>query len=531
MENFGDLQRAGALNVNSTYSFSNNPTFYALANRTYYDYYYRIIRRCAWWLDGYDPEFHRSEQGIFSTRIGATLTKGVANTIVGEKMLFKLSGGGNENQEIIDFISKDWQKGGLFQEAVRNAIKYAVGLGTSLLKINKSSSGLWLEALRLDYFYFSTDFKGELNETVCLIKHYTDALPKSDSIENYYLVERRYFKYKSYKELKEINGKKSWFTCKKRIPMVEYCVKLYQGNTLSYQAYDPSMVQNISWDSLNKRIKSAILKDYGIIRINEPQQLPFSDYLGCELIKYDDGDVSLPQTMFGTPMIYDILSYLMMYELSIAYATRDMYLGKGIVLLPKPMSMTGQTYSPYQGLDKTMYEFFDTVDPDKQTPKNIQFNLRGEEWEKIQDNLLKKIATSIGMSPKTIASYLSVGMAQKTATEVDSEDDATVAFIDIRRGNFAPKINKILKCITNYYGKAGTVEVKFATPSLVNKDKLINRAIALLESGLADEMEALKMIYPDDDEQELRRKCDNLKVYREKRLNVPNPLGDNRLKL
>lgn len=508
--------------VNDTYSFINNSLFYALANKTFYDYYNNIVKRCAWWLDGYVPNFHNSQNGIFSTRLANALVKGIGNQIIGKKILFKqgkasIAEQANipEKKSAIDFISKDWALRSGFNEAVREAGKFALGLGTSLLKLNKSGKDLWVEALRLDNFNFESDFRGNLVDVQCLIKTYANIKATTGKdVENYYLVEHRYFKYVKVKEIVDIDGEKQVHEFIKREPKVAYVVKRNSGTTLSVRVYDPSMNEEIRWDSLPQNIRTAIKKDYSIIKIGEEQPLPFNDHLGCVLLKNDGGDISLPQTPFGSSILQDIISELMAYDLSFSWYIRDMYQGKGMVLIPKAMSMhnmIGNT-SPFSGLDKATFEFMEGLDPDKTKPEKVQFELRSSDWHSIQDNILKKIATKIGMSPKTIASYLEDGGGQKTATEVDAEDDSTIAFIEIKRSIFERPINELLKIVTNFYGYVDSVEVKFATPSLVNQDKIIDRAIKLYQAGLADEEEALKMVYPDDDETQIKERIEKMKT-------------------
>jgi hypothetical protein len=158
---------------------------------------------------------------------------------------------------------------------------------------------------------------------------------------------------------------------------------------------------------------------------------------------------------------------------------------------------------------------------------SVQFNLRTAEWVQTQDNILKKIATTIGMSPKTIAGYLDDAQGQKTATEIDAEDDATISFIEIKRGIFERALNKLLQVVTDFYGFVDNIEVRFATPSLVNQDKIIDRAIRLLDSGLADEEEALKLIYPDDDERQIQERVAKMKVKQNEieKQRAMNPYG------
>jgi hypothetical protein len=527
--NFPEVQVSASILVNDTYSYVGNTSFYAITNKTYYDYYYRVIRRCSWWLDGYVPTFHDVRNGIFSTRLATSLVKGVGNQIVGKKVIFKEAKA--SDGKAIDFISKQWQNAADFQGAVRNGVKYAIGLGTSAIKLNKSGKDLWAEAVRLDYFYFESDFRGNLVEITFLIKHYANANAqnKQKSEDNFYLVEKRYFKTEKRNRTEKINGEFKVFEETVKVPKVVYQIHKYTGKTLNNYTYDPTLVETIRWDSIPKNVRDSIKRDYSVIEIGEEQNLPFYNHLGVELLRFDNNDVTLPQIPFGTPIIQDILSYLMAYDLAWSYSVRDMYLAKGMVIAPKPMTpdnLLGNT-NVFQGLDRTIYEFIPSVDPEKQQPMSVQFNLRTAEWVQTQDNILKKIATTMGMSPKTIAGYLDDAQGQKTATEIDAEDDATISFIEIKRGIFERALNKLLQVVTDFYGFVDNIEVRFATPSLVNQDKIIDRAIRLLDSGLADEEEALKLIYPDDDERQIQERVAKMKVKQNEleKQRAMNPYG------
>ena len=181
-DKFNATQKSSSIVVNQTYSYINNTGFYALANPTYFQYYYRFVRRVAWWYDRYVPDFHNAEQGYFSTGIGHAIVDGIANQIVGRKLLFQ-----NVHKELDRSMVNDtlkrvdkWADDVNFTSKARTLTKYAGALGTSLLKTNVASDGeLWVEPLRFDDFFFKCDFRGELQDVVCLIKSYTDTIPRS----------------------------------------------------------------------------------------------------------------------------------------------------------------------------------------------------------------------------------------------------------------------------------------------------------------------------------------------------------------
>lgn len=516
------------INVNRTYSFISNAGFYALVNRNYYDYYNEVVRYLAQWLDGYVYDFHSPINGILSTRIASSIVKGISNNIVGKQLLFK--GTDDKSRESLTAIN-EWTYKSDFQNAVRLLVNFAVGLGTSAFKINSTGSNLWCEALRLDQFTFEVDARGNLSEFTCMIKKYANTAQKVEdkTVANYYLAEHRFFKDAVTKKTELVDGQILTFEYATRIPYVKYTVHKTTGNVRNNVDVNMTDSGEIRWDSLPGNIRKAIKRDFGVIKIDEAQKLPFNEWLGVELYKFGVGDISLPNIPFGTSILQNIVAYLMLYDLSWSYSCRDMYFGKGMVLVPKSMQMPGKDKYGQQPImrafDESIFTEFATTDPDKQKPENIQFELRGEQWSQIQDNILKKIATTIGMSPRTLASYLGADGAQKTATEIDAENDATLSFIDFERNNLGNVLDRILEHVLNFLGKSNNVSVQFATPAIVNMDKIIERAMALKQAGLIDLKEAVKMCFPDEDEDKIAERVKAIQEEEASRLSQETELN------
>ena len=160
--------------------------------------------------------------------------------------------------------------------------------------------------------------------------------------------------------------------------------------------------------------------------------------------------------------------------------------------------------SPYAAMPNGPVELLKGVNPDEQKAIVQQFETRAQEWQVIKENCLKNIATKWGMSPKILNSFLAVGQVQQTATQVDSEDDISIAFINLTRSYFIDKIDELLETTLNYYGKPANISVDFASPSLINKDRIINRAAQLRDMGINDTEDTIRMIYPDYDEEEVQ---------------------------
>lgn len=564
----GSFQQGLSHVVNTTYSYSNSTLFAAIGASYYRDYLWRLIRPAVQWLDGYVPSIHYPDSGIMSTRVASSLINGISRTIVGEKLIFRISGEKNDkSKDTLRFISR-WATKQKIKRPIKNAVAYMEALGTSLLKMNeKNHQDVWWEAIRLDNCFFLADASGEVKEATFLIKSYTDTRRKTkdgEDVTQFYLAEKRYWrdvKPEIKKVIDPITQVESFVPVHKKgdkEPVVEYQVYRANAHSLNNLMASADRARGIGWTEIPKEIQDLIKADYSVIRINEAQKLPFAS-LGVKVLVNDEGDISIPTGYnFGRGMIYPIIDDLIIYEVAEAYALRDMYNGKGTVYKPQALSMgnfaipqsvikpsaipadispdgrnvvrrDGSTIgaidspatfvnpiyaSPLEGVgDK--YETVPGMSPEQQQLLVNQFELRVDQWQMIQDNALRRIATKWGMSPKVLSSYLVQGSTQMTATQIDSEDDISIAFIEEHRSSIVPVINELIEETLNYYGHDANVNIDFASPSLVNKDRLLDRAIKMLDAGLIDVEEAIHMIFPDEDEETLESKVQAAKNKQE----------------
>ena len=562
----GAFQQGLSKVVNETYSYSNSSLFAAIGASYYRDYLWRLIRPSVQWLDGYVPSIHYPNSGILSTRIASSLINGISRTIVGEKLIFRIAGKKDDKaKETLRFISR-WASEMKIKRPIKNAVAYMEALGTSFLKMNvKNHNKIWWEAVRFDNTFFLADATGEVQEATFLIRSYTDTRRKGkdgSAQTQYFLSERRYWRdiQPEIKEVKDqVTGLSKFVTVHKvgdREPVVEYKVYRANAHSLNNLMSASDRARGIGWTEIPKEIQALIKSDYSIIRINEPQRLPFTN-LGVKVLVNDEGDISIPTGYnFGRGMIYPVIDDMIIYEIAEAYALRDMYNGKGTVYKPQAMSlgnfaMPQATYerekvdltkdgqnvvrkdgnvigsvdnvatfvtpisaAPLEGVSDK-YETVPGVPPENQQLVVNQFELRADQWQMIQDNALRRIATKWGMSPKVLSSYLVQGSTQMTATQIDSEDDISIAFIEEHRSAIIPVINELIEDTLNFYGYESNVNIDFGSPSLINKDRLLDRAMKMLDGGLIDIEEAIKMVFPDEDEEELESKIEAAKRRQE----------------
>jgi hypothetical protein len=446
--------------------------------------------------------------------------------VFGRELLFRNVGSEKDKKpdnDALKFLAK-WAKDSNFQTECKKAIKFSKALGTSLLKLNIANQDeLWVESIRLDYFYFEVDARNVIKEVTCLLKGYTD-VTKNGETANFYLVEKRFFKYQ--REIRfrknELEGLDKYEEIV-QVPFIVYQVHKYAGNILNNNTYSTDVKQTIAWDSIPKKVRDSIKKDYSIIEIGKEQELPFKNSLGAYLMTSDEGNISLPNTPFGLSMLENITSYLMGYDIAYSYFFRDMYQGKGMVLMPKFMAQNRYNNSnmadknPFLGLDESIFMTYETTSQEKQVIEQVQFNLRSQEWSQIRNYLVENIAMALQLSPRTIASFLGEG-GLKTATQVSSEDSNSISFIEISRSVAEKPINKLLKCVKEFYKLKDDVEIKFSKEGVINTNELLQRISMEKQAGLISEYDALKEWMYDADEEQVKEAYEKIQQDKMKQM-------------
>jgi len=515
-----------AVITRNTYQYNNSSAFFAHTNNLFLPYYQQVILKSQQWLDGYDPTFHKDD--MLSTRIAARLFNGLSKSIFGRGLIF-IPGKKNTEKDnaTLNFISHEWAKDSGLQNAVKQLIGYTLPLGTGALKLNKGADGkLWVEPLRIDYFYFTVDARKKVISFTSFIRFF-ESVDKKEN--NYYLVEKRYFKHTPEVFYQEINGKRVRFEKDKRTPVVEYRVFESKGNITQNSMAATSSGDGINYKNLPEWVKEALKTNYSAYKIGEPQELPFVDYLGVRLFFNEGGDITNPTLPFGRVTLFDCLSDFIEFDMNKSFAMRDLYNSKGIVGVPRSLKQgdlskqvegTGghlTRESSYQQLQIPGYEEVPGLNPETQKPVITQFEMRIAEHEAEDMKILKSIATIIGVSPRAIASYL-IQNGEKTDDQIQSEDDTVTQWIKSHREDYIDGINEIIECVLNYNGKSENVEVKFASDGLLKGDKQLESVKTRLDMGVIDIEDAVRELNPDLDEEQLKKKIEKAQALQQQKV-------------
>lgn len=512
--------------IRETYTYASNNIFYCLLPNYYRDYAYKYIRLACQWVDGYVPSLHGQPQlNIMSTRIASCLISGLSRYIVGEKILFKVTDTGKENA--IETLNKvrQWYKDNDIKGSIYSAVGYALTTGSSLMKINKTLyNEFWWESVRADNCFYRTSFRNKVEEAKFLIKRYVDTLNKN---RQFMLVEHRFYAISNGKIGMTADEQTINFYVEHRkgekVPMVVYEVYEVSGtalqnlmasnadldnketNEVKKASLDTLDNRKTNWSEIPKSIKELIKNDYSTIRIGEPQELGLTN-LGVELFKNNYQDLAVPTSSFGQSMIIPIQSDLIIYEYASTCLLRDMYLGKGNVYVPENLNLQNvmQGLSPNalsKSIGDDIIQRIPGIDGDKIIVE--QFDVRCDQWQTIMMDALKRIAVKWSMSPKIISSFLVSGKVAQTATQIDSEDDVSLAWINNSRSDYLQALDNLLETTLNAMGLEHNVTIKFDSPSLLNQDRVLDRTIKKLDAGLISIGQAIRELYPDEEESKL----------------------------
>ena len=220
---------------------------------------------------------------------------------------------------------------------------------------------------------------------------------------------------------------------------------------------------------------------------------------------------ALPELPFGESLLTNIMPYLQSYDYYWSAFNTDMYLGRGRVLVDKPMqSPKAQGTNYNSGLDSMVFTKVQSNGSEPMKPEPIQFDLRSSSWTEIRTMIIQNISINTGLNLASIASFLNDTNAAKTAREISTEESETALFVDDKRELLEKPINKILRLVTLFYGYKDEVVLRWSSAGLSNiyaRAEVISQG---LSAGFISKKKAIQMFNQDDDEYQLQEEFDNI---------------------
>ena len=410
------------------FDFYVNNTFYLLAPDYYKSFYSIYLNRCLSVYDGWVNKFHNKKSGLVPQRMLQSIANGLNNMLFAHGIDF-------EGEEEDYYYAVKWAKKTKLYKALKKGHKFAIAGGTSLLKINRSNSELFVTAHRIDTFFVDVDAVGNITSA----KIYFDMLHNtnaSTNVEHHYgICEERYFN-------------------EKGIPCVKCSIYTGGGNLQTETQARPisQKVESVSWESLPREVKRQIKEYYPSIMIGKEEYLPFAKNLGCFLMKFTDDIPQVPNTQFGQPIGDILFTENFQYDQMKWFEKNEVDLARARALIPESYWNKDDPNADSRAMDERFFQKVsgNGTDEDKITP--VQFLLRGNDMRTVKENIYKDISFKIGVSASSIASFLNEGAGARTATEIVSERTKTDTWIKGQINLNAPEINAMLETVMRYYG-------------------------------------------------------------------------------
>lgn len=416
----------GAESLGGFFDFYINNTFYLLAPEYYYSFYSVYLRRCLSVYDGWVGGFHNLQSGLVPQRMLQSVASGLNNMLFAHGIDFK---GKPEDYE----FAVNWAKKSKFYTALKKCHKFAIGGGTSVLKLNRADKDLYVTGHRIDTCF--ADFDGSGKIISC--KFFFDAIHDTNANNrtlHYGICEERYF---------NEQGK----------PCTKASVYVGSANLQTETQARPKTCcgKRVNWCNLPLNVKQYIKVHYPSIMLDEEQYLPFSHSLGCYTQRFTDDIPQIPNTPFGQPIGDILFTESFQYDQMKYFEKNEVDLARARALIPEQMWNKDDPAYDSRALNERFYQKVSSSDGDNDKVTPIQFMLRGNDIRAQKENIFKDIAFKLNISASSVASFLSEGEGAKTATEVVSERTKSDTWIDGQINLNAPDINELLKDVMYYY--------------------------------------------------------------------------------
>lgn len=452
--------------------------------------FYRKIQNFDRWINGYVPEFHDFSKGVIPTHLAKAIVDKVSALIFGGGVMYQnvsnpSDADGDGKSETLEKIG-EWVKDTSFSSVVQNVIKYGVGLGTSAFKLNVSSDKqLWCEAVPLSRARYEFDAKGNVLGARFFIQLFEK--DNLNSGEAFGLYEERFF----------CEGK----------PAAQY--KVYRINRPVNQSQMPTEV-SATWEELPHWIRKQLKEAFYQIRLDTPIRLPFMT-LGVYVYRYTPSVSSMPHLKYGDSVLEGLTKYLCEYDIISSCLDTETYVSRARVLAKKNVrnpSAAGANYNT--GIDTFLLTYYESMGNTEQPLQFIQPEVRAEQFKALRNLTLENIASAIGISPSSFASYLQDN-SNRTAREVSAEESSTTLLVENKREGLKHAINRLLEDVCLFYGYLDKVVGEFSKAGQSNYTLLVENAVKIYQAGGSSLEQFVRTINPNFDEAQIKREVDMIR--------------------
>lgn len=431
---FAPIANAMFLNKQKTL---NDTMFFVFAPTAYFTYYWTVVKNNIDWYRGFVPGIHN--QGILSMQTGARLCDMAAKLTMSGGITFE----GAERAEA--FLSA-FYKARNVQARLSKELPLQNAIGFMLTKVDCNKDGdLDISFVAGNRYFAQCDNRGRvLAFNACIAFVSADVTDNGDNSQSgrngYYLVEERFYR----------RGK----------PCMRY--RVYYGAVLATAPTFPNDKGNkgLRREDLPKHV-IAMLNRYYIDDLNTIYELPF-DEIGAFITPISFSAAGMEDyKCFADGMLANCTTQLYLLDLTETQKNEHKYLAQDFIVMPDTMTVTLSgdrererqllTGGGYGGLNKRIAKGAHYSDPTHEAPFLYSPSRQISAYNDDINQLYNEIAAQTDFSPVTIAGYLHNG-AEKTATEVTADENATRRTVMSRRELLTNVLNQCNNIIMKHYG-------------------------------------------------------------------------------
>ena len=237
--------------------------------------------------------------------------------------------------------------------------------------------------------------------------------------------------------------------------------------------------------------------------------MPFVD-LGVYLYLWTPCVSSMPHITFGDSVLEGLHKYLCEYDILSACMDTEMYVSRARVLAKKAVQNPQKT-NYNSGIDSFLFNYYEDMGNESKPLVFIQPEIRAEQFKALRNMTLENIATAVGISPSSFASYLQDN-SNRTAREVSAEESATTLTVENKRECLVNCLNKLLETVCTYYGKSDRVKVEFSKAGQTNYTLLVENAVKIYQAGGSSLEQFVRTVNPNMDESQIAKEMTRIKA-------------------
>lgn len=455
--------------------------------------FYRKIQNFDRWINGYVPEFHDFSKGVIPTHLAKAIVDKVSALIYGGGLMLQnvAESPDSETDGKSETLKKlgDWVQETAFTSVTQSVIKYAVGLGTSCFKLNADGNkALWVEAVPLSRTRYEFDARGDVLSARFFIQMF-ERDQNATNGEAYGLYEERSY----------VEGK----------PYAVY--KVYKINRPVNQGQIPTASEvYVTWEELPSWMRKQLKIAFYSIRLDAPILMPFTN-LGIYVYRYTPTVSSMPHLRYGDSVLEGLTKYLCEYDIISSCLDTETYVSRARVLAKKNIKNPSAANANYNaGLDSFIMTYYESMGNTEQPLQFIQPEVRAEQFKALRNLTLENIASAVGISPSSFASYLNDN-SNRTAREVSAEESSTTLLVENKRFSLLNAINSLLDDVRRYYGWADAVRGEFSKAGQTNYSLLVENAVKIYQAGGSSLEQFVRTVNPGMDESQIKREVDSIR--------------------